>query len=341
LFLSVAVLSETTASIRVPLTLREPAHDSLIQSGIDLMHRGEYLAADSLLSALPDIPARGYFRGLVLAAKCGDIGDTSAVTAAATEWERLDRAGDDPSSPLSKDPQYGLYRGLSQLQLSYVANLRGGRIKSARLGRKAAKTLEPLAGYVEAAAALALFDYYKAQLLKGVAWLPFVSGDREGPLKRLEASILRSRYLKDLLETSLLWIYYDAGRYDAGLPAIRRFLARYPRNRPTRAMLADFQFRKGDLDSALAIHLALAAEYQDLQASAVPGTRIPIGYLCSVGNLAKIYAAKGQKDALARQLAVWNSTAHSGIIDWLPESLVREVGALKKENPSPKGPATR
>ena len=341
LFLALAVLSETDASTRFPpvLSLTEKTHDSLILNGLDSMQRGNYASAESVMASLPDIPARGYFRGLVLAAKSADLGDTAALSIAAGEWKRLDDAGE-----RSPDPQYVLYRGLSQLQLSYVASERGGRITAARLGRKAAKTLEPVAAYVEAEAALALFDYYKAQLLKGVSWLPFVTADREGPLKRLEAAIPRSHYLKDVLETSLLWIHYDAGRYDAGLPAIRAFLARYPGNRPARAMLADFLFRKGgkaDLDSALALHLRLAAEYQSIFASARPGSLLPVGYLCSVGNLAKIYAARKESDALRGQLSIWNSPAHRGIMDWLPESLVREVGALKKENQPPTGPAGR
>lgn len=352
LFLAFAMLSETGASIRVPVsllsnpkaTLMESGYDSLILASLDLMQSGNYASAESVTTGLPDIPARGYFRGLILAAKCADLGDTAALTAAAADWERLDAAGEGPPNPLSKYPQYILYRGLAQLQLSYVASQRGGRITAARLGRKAAKTLEPLVGYAEAEAALALFDYYKAQLLKGVAWLPFVTADRIGPLKRLEAAIPRSRYLKDILETSLLWIHYDASQYDAGLPAIRSFLTRYPNNRPARAMLADFLFRKGgeaDMDSALAIHLQLAAEYQSINASARPGTLLPIGYLCSVGNLAKIYASRKQWSDLQRKLAIWQSPEYKGIMDWMPKSLVQEVGALKKENPPPTGHAPR
>lgn len=306
------------------------------------MHHGDYASADSQLAPLPDIAARAYFRGLIQAARCNDLGDTAALSAAEAQWLRLDSAGEVKAHPLGKGiPQSTVYRGLAQLQLSYVASQRHGRIRAARLGRKAAKTLEYRPEFAESEAALALFDYYKAELLKGVAWLPFVTADRAGPLKRLEAAIPRSRYLKDILQTSLLWIHYDAGRYDAGLPAIREFLSRYPGNRPARAMKADFLFRKGALDSALSIHQSLAAEYKSLQAAAPPGTRIPIGYLCSIGNLAKIHAAQGRRAELDGDLAIWYSPAHSGIMDWLPESLVREVGALKKEKQPPKGAASR
>jgi hypothetical protein len=205
--------------------------------------------------------------------------------------------------------------------------------------------LAPLAQFAEAEAALALYDYYKAQLLKGVAWLPFVKADRQGTLNRLEAAIPRSPYLGEILETSLLWIYYDAGRYGDGLPAIRNFLARHPGNRPYRQMLADFLFRRGDtasadLDSALALHVRLAAEYQALKAVYPPPAYLPLGYLCSVGNLAKIYASRpsSQKrsDLLEQQFAIWYSPEYSGIMKWLPASLEREVSTLRKENPAPK-----
>lgn len=344
LFWSLAILSETPASdpvSTVTTALSEPKYDSLILRALDQMDRAAYASADSLLWKLPDIPARAYFRGLVLASRCDDLGDTAALTSATSEWERIEGAADIKDSPFVRDPQYGLYRGLSELQLSYVASVRGGRIASARLGRKAVKTLQPFARYAEAEAALALYDYYKAQLLQGVSWLPFVNPDRVGPLRRLEAAIPRSRYLKDILETSLLWIYYDAARYDAGLPAIREFLARYPGHRRSRQMLADFLFRRrnsqaADLDSALTIHANLALEYRAMAAVYPPPAYLPIGYLCSVGNLAKIYALlpppKTPPGALERQLTIWSSPRYSGMISWLPASLVREVESLKKEN---------
>jgi len=320
------------------IPLSEPGYDSLLMRALDTLYRGAYASADSLLRSLPDIPARGFFLGLALAARCNDLGDTAALSAAETEWERIERAGDEGGSPLAKTANYGIYRGLAELQLSYVASLHGGgRIQAARLGRRAAKHLQSYPGIAEAEAALALYDYYKAQLLKGIDWFPFVNADREGPLRRLEAAVPRSRYLHATLSASLLWIYYDSGRYDLGLPAIRGFLARYPGNRLWRQMLADFEFRGsrsggGNLDSALALHLALSAEYQALASVSPPPADLPLGYLCSVGNLAKIYAAQGKRELLQQQLGIWYSPRYAGVGDWLPASLVREVEVLRKQN---------
>lgn len=295
------------------------------------VYAAEYDSADAILSALPDGPARAYFGGLVGINRFNDLGDTAALTAAEIRWDRLDRAGDSASSPMRRDPNYPLYRGLAQLQSSYVANLRGGRIRSALLGRKAVKTLGPLHRFAEAKAALALYDYYKAEIMEGVDWIPFVSkADRERPLRILAEAIPRSRYLNVVLHTSLIWIYYDLGRYPQGVGPIDAFLAAHPRNRPYRAMLADFRYRQGDLDSAQRIHEALAAEYLGMGRNpSVPG-RLPLGYLSSVGNLAKISASRKRKDDLERHLAVWHSAEYGGIMKWLPASLRREVDSLKK-----------
>jgi hypothetical protein len=153
----------------------------------------------------------------------------------------------------------------------------------------------------------------------------------------LEAAVPRSRYLHATLSASLLWIYYDSGRYAEGMPAIRGFLARYPGNRTWRQMLADFHFRgarsgAGALDSALALHLALSAEYRALAAEYPPPAYLPLGYLCSVGNLAKIYAAQGKRDLFERELGIWYSPGYAGLRNWLPGSLVREMETLRKEN---------
>ncbi|MDQ3002147.1 MAG: hypothetical protein M3Y08_12920 [Fibrobacterota bacterium] len=311
-------------------TLFEPGHDGVILLALECLYRGDYASADSILSALPDCPARAYFRGLVGVNRFDDLGDTSALFAAEALWERVDRAADSSGSIFRSDANFPLYRGLSGLQLSYVASVTGGRIRAARLGRKAVGLLRPLAHLAEAEAALALYDYYKATMFKGVDWVPFVIADKQTPLKRLEAAIPRSRYLREILRTSLLWLYYDASRYEDGLKPIEAFLVRFPRNRSYRQMRADFRYRKRDLDSALAIHQKLASEYLDLGRIYPTPAYLPLGYLSSVGNLAKIYASKKQQDSLEWQLAIWHSPRYRGMMKWLPASLKREVEALKK-----------
>jgi hypothetical protein len=161
-----------------------------------------------------------------------------------------------------------------------------------------------------------------------VDWLPFVNADAQAPLRRLEAAVDRSRYLRETLQTSLLWLYYDAGRFDDGLRRIDAFLLRYPGNRPWRQVRADFLYRKGSLPEARAIHELLLEEYTAMMAAGPPPHHLPIGFLASVGNLAKIHGKSGSADLRRKYVAVWSSPAYAPYMAWMPESLRREVSAL-------------
>lgn len=289
------------------------------------MYRSDYGAADSALRALPSGSASlAYFRGLVLFNRFNDLGDTASLFRAAALWQEVvDRAPDSAANS-------ALYSGLSELQLSYVASLTGHPLRAAALGRKANARLRPLRGFAEADAALALYDYYKAALFKGVSWLPFVKADVDGPLHRLEKAVPKSRYLGKVLQTSLLWLYYDDGAYDKGLALMEPFLAQFPGNRLGRQIAADFHFRKKDFGSARDLQEKLKAEYESLGASHANAGELPIGYLSAVGNLVKVYAALGQADLREKYLAVWSSSEYRDVMPWLPGSLRREVKALEK-----------
>jgi len=223
-----------------------------------------------------------------------------------------------------------LYAGLGQLQLSYVASLTGHSLRAANAARKSASLLGPLRGAAEADAALSLYDYYKASLLKGFDWLPFLRADMDGPVRRLENALSRSRYLREVLQTSLLWLYYDEGRFGEGLALIRGFLSRYPGNRLYRQILGDYHFRSGSLDSARAVQESLLAEYSAMGAKRAPPGCLPLGYLSAVGNLVKIHSALGQEHLRRKYLVIWSESGFREVMPWLPASLRREVKALEK-----------
>jgi hypothetical protein len=315
------------------ICLYEPRYDSTLLSALDRMYRADYAGSDSLLRAkLPaGAAAQAYFRGLVLVNRFNDLGDSAALSQAARLWQ-------DVAARDAKDSLAALYAGLSDLQLSYVASLRGHAVRAATLASRANGKLKALAGFAEADAALALYDYYKAVLLKGVAWIPFVKADVDGPLRRLEAAVPKSRYLREVLQTSLLWLYYDDGRYDEGLARIDAFLARYPANRLGRQMQADFHFRKKDFARTGEIQESLKAEYARLESALPPGApgsasrspTLPLGYLSAVGNLAKVYDALNQPDLKQKNLSEWSTPEYRKVLPWLPASLRREVKAIAK-----------
>ena len=324
----------------------EPAGDSAVLLALGLMYRMEYDRADSsFMSALPaGSPGRTYFRGLNQFNRFNDRGDASSLSRAESLWSEVGAMEFRNSSSRSRigsadfdSVNIALYRGLSTLQISYVANLTGHDLRAAHLGRKAAGQLRSLSDKAEAAAALALYDYYKAALLKGVDWIPFVKADAAGPLKRLEESLPKSRYLKEVLQTSLLWLYYDAGRYEEGLKMVDAFLVRFPTNRMYRQIQADFLYRRGvrkgntaDLLAARDLHEVLKQEYTAVMTACPLPSCIPIGYLSSVGNLAKIYGKLGSSDLRQKQVDIWSSSQFKGYLIWLPGSLRREVDSQRK-----------
>lgn len=327
---SIASPAVSAHEVPAPSCLFERGRDSAILAGLERMYRMEYEEADSLFAAkmAPGSAGRAFFLGLVAFNRFNDRGDAAALSRAESLWTAVDTLpapGADGSAAISNR---ALYRGLSTLQLSYVAGLRDQSLRAARLGRKAAAQLRPVADQAEAAAALALYDYYKADLLKGMDWVPFVKGDMAGPLRRLETNLPRSRYLGDVLQASLLWLYYDAGRYDEGLRRIDAFLSRYPDNRAYRQIRADFLFRRGrddDLGAARAIHESLMAEYAALRLTCPEPTCLPIGYLSSVGNLVKIHARAGREELRRNYADIWFAEGFRPYHRWLPVSLKREV----------------
>jgi tetratricopeptide (TPR) repeat protein len=324
--LTLPVLLRAADAPRVCLT--EPRYDSAIVSALDRMYQSEYRPADSLLrGALPPRSAAlAYFRGLILFNRFNDLGDTAALSQSAALWEDIvKREGAD-----SGDANLPLYVGLSELQLSYAASLSGHPLRAANLGRKANNKLKPLRGFAEADAALALYDYYKAALMKGVSWLPFVEADVAGPLHRLELAVPQSRYMCKVLQTSLLWLYYDGGRYDEGIALLDAFLARYPGNRLCRQIKADFLFRKKEFAAAGDIQEKLKEEYERLGAGGTAPGCLPIGYLSAIGNLVKVNAALDRPELRKKYLSVWSSSEYRDVMPWLPASLRREVKALAK-----------
>lgn len=313
----------------MPACLFEARYDGAIVQALDRMCRLDHAGADSLLRAsLPSAaPALAYFRGLVLFNRFNDLGDTAALSQAAALWQSVVT----PAAPFPAADTQNLsaYAGLSELQLSYVASITGHSVRAALCGRKAESLLKPLRGLAEADAALALFEYYQAALLKGVDWLPFVHPDLDGPRDRLAAAVPRSRYLRGVLQTSLLWLYYDDGRFDQGLALIRTFLARYPENRLYQEMEADFRFRRKEFASARDLHESLKEEYVRVKNASACAACLPTGYLSAVGNLAKDYAALHQGDLREKHLRIWSSPEFTEVLPWLPASLRREVKALQ------------
>ncbi len=302
--------------------LREARYDAIILEALDHVSRMEYAAAESSLVRIPnDDAARPYFTGLVLMNRFQDLGDTAALRRAESIWGNLSAQ----SAHYSEDSaQARVYRGLATLQESYIAAIRGSQMRSGSLALTARGQLSPLSGIAEADAALALFDYYRQQVLKTI---PFVHPDTRIPLQRLEAAADSSRYLRDMFRISAFWMLVDRKELDPALEISDEFLRRYPHNRMARQMRGSALFHQGRFSEARIVYEDLLSEYARLR-DALPPNCLPVGYYCAVGNLARIYSGLGMKPEASARLAEWRKALDSGLSTWLPASLKKDLARL-------------
>ena len=309
-------------------SLGNPRFDSVVTAAMNQCFQMEYAKAESLLARIPDDnPMRPYFTGLICLNRFQDLGDTASLRRGEQLWEELSPR--DPSSKCFKEDSLQLhaYQGLAEMQLSYLAALRGSRMRSASLALSAHGKLRSVSGVAEADAGLALFEYYRERVLQKIDFLPFVNPDPDAALHRLETAAKASLHLHDILRVSVFWIRLDRGEMDSALKISDEFLGRYPRNRLARQMRGSALFHAGRFSEARNIYEQVSGEYAVVRDS-LP-FNIPLGYFKAVGNLARIYAQLGMQAEAAARLSEWKKALDSGISPWLPASLKRDLKRLE------------
>ena len=324
----ISVLSLAICGLTAASSLHDGPHDSTLLAIMDGIYRMDYARVEKTArTALAgSANAALYFSGLAAINAFSDVGDTSALRRAEDGWSRI--LATEPSGNNS-DSTSPLYRGLSGLQLSYVASLRGQSLRTGRLAWSARSELRQAPTFAEAEAALSLFDYYRQKLLEKISFLPFVNPNPGRSLRNLRTAAENSRYLRDVLRASAFWIHFDRGEMDSALTITDGFLLRYPENRLARQMRGDALFRMGRLSEARSAYETLLREYASLQDSC--RSCLPIGFACATGNLARIYAGLGLKPLADEYLRKWKSLEAGKVGPWLPGSLKRDLSKLSKK----------
>lgn len=312
-----AALTESVAAIPAP------AEAAVVRTALDQLYRMDYAAAEETLNrGLPaESPARPYFAGVACMNRFLDWGDTIALRRAESHWENLSPRGDPPKAFRKTDAaELRLYRGLAGVQLSFAASLRGQRFRTATLALAARNQLDGLKA-AEARATVMLYEYYRGRILEK---LPFV-GEADFDVAAYTDAIQASPALREMLLASLFWIHVDHRRFGPAQSITAEFLARYPENRLMRQMRADAFFQAGKLAEARDAYERLRGEYAALPPA--PGN-LPLGYFRSVGNLARIQAARGDRRETEARVAEWNRAERLGLMPWLPAVLKRDVARL-------------
>ena len=237
---------------------------------------------------------------IVRVSRYDDLGDTAALVTAGTNLEKC--------------ASTGLWQALRKFELGYVQTETGHSVKGAMTTRSAAKLFEE-SPEQEARAFYAIYAYY---IDKSFSWVPFKSDRRSEYLAVLDSASKDSKRFWPLFLTSLVWMHYDKGDFNAGLKLSLRGLGKAPNHPVLLQVKADMLYRLKRYKEAVAIYEKSAADY-------LVRTGKSIRYWCAVMNLVRIYADMGDKEKSARWQKALEDQEFKKLRHWMPGSLVDDL----------------
>lgn len=237
---------------------------------------------------------------IVRVSRYDDLGDTAALLSAGANLEKC--------------ASTGLWEALRKFELGYVQSESGHSVKGAMTTRSAAKLFEN-SPEQEARAFYAIYAYY---IDKSFSWVPFKSDRRAEYLAVLDSASANSRRFWPLFLTSLVWMHYDKGDFNAGLKLALRGLAKVPNHPVLLQVKADMLYRLRRYKEAAAIYEKSAADY-------LARTGKSIRYWCAVMNLVRIYADMGDKSKMQAWRERLSDDTFKKMKNWMPGSLVDDL----------------
>ena len=237
---------------------------------------------------------------IVRVSRYDDLGDTAALQTAGTNLEKC--------------ASTGLWEALRKFELGYVQSESGHSVKGAMTTRSAAKLFEE-SPEQEARAFYAIYAYY---IDKSFSWVPFKSDRRNEYLAVLDSAATHSKRFWPLFLTSLVWMHYDAGDFNAGLKLSMRGLSKAPNHPVLLQVKADMLYRLKRYKEAAAIYEKSAADY-------MARTGKSIRYWCAVMNLVRIYADMGDSAKAGTWKKLLDDPVFKKMKGWMPGSLMDDL----------------
>ena len=237
---------------------------------------------------------------IVRVSRYDDLGDTASLQKAGVNLEKC--------------MSTGLWEALRKFELGYVQSESGHSVKGAMTTRSAAKLFEE-SPEQEARAFYAIYAYY---IDKSFSWVPFKSDRRAEYLAVLDSSATSSKRFWPLYLTSLVWMHYDKGDFNAGLKLAQRGLSKVPNHPVLLQVKADMLYRLKRYNEAAAIYEQSAADYSKR-------TGKSIRYWCAVLNLVRIYADMGDKAKMQAWRDKLNDDTFKKMKSWMPGSLMEDL----------------
>lgn len=237
---------------------------------------------------------------IVRVSRYDDLGDTAALIAAGTNLEKC--------------VSTGLWEALRKFELGYVQSESGHSVKGAMTTRSAAKLFEE-SPEQEARAFYAIYAYY---IDKSFSWVPFKSDRRSEYLAVLDSAATGSRRFWPLFLTSLVWMHYDKGDFNAGLKLSMRGLSKAPNHPVLLQVKADMLYKLKRYKEAAVIYEKSAADY-------LVRTGKSIRYWCAAMNLVRIYADMGDKVKAEQWQKLLSDPVFKQMRQWMPGSLIDDL----------------
>jgi tetratricopeptide (TPR) repeat protein len=303
--------------------LSDPRYDREMARGIDLILRQEYDSASGLFASMvqkdKDYPAGYFMRMTLIAARFYDKNDTSSMN---DFYQSIDRI-----LTLSKDrqePIYDFYQGTALAFLSVFQAKDGRWMAGAIHGKMAADIFKRMIknGVVsgDVLGMLGSYHYWVSAVMKNFIWLPFIQDRREQGISEMTLALKTSKYLRFGLLNSLLWVYYDNGRFREALALCEQALKNYPDHRIFSLIRMHILYKLKDYEAALTGAQVLLKAYDKYE-------EVPVNYNSIKIKMALIYYSMGKKkaaDAIAEEMT------RNSYEDYLNQRLKKDFEILAK-----------
>jgi len=279
----------------------DPRFDREIRTAIEFTLRQEYDSALSMAAQLEkkerSSPAGFFLTVSILSARYYDLNDTSSLKRLYKAGEQVLKLTSSKSTVLQR-----YYRAATLSFLSVILAKEGNLFKGALFGRRGALLFENLLNdkivSSDALGILGCYHYWASVVLKGLAWIPFIDDRRTQGIAELENGYQNARYMKFALAHSLLWIYYDNGRFREALALCNRVLKQYPDHPLFQTTRMHILYKLGRFEEAQELGLALKERYKGRE-------EVPVNLTVIQCKLALVYFSMGDRKkgvALARAL---------------------------------------
>lgn len=303
--------------------ITDPRFDGELLKGMDWILKCRYDSAEALAGRLavqaPKEVAGPFLLATLLAARYYDLTDTSNLGRFRTAADKVLELTEG-----RKDPLRVFYRGATLGYLGVITAKEGRWVAGALYGKKSSDLFKKLTkeGHMssDVLGTLGSYHYWTSAFIKRFSWLPFIRDRREQGTAEILKSWNRARYLRFALMNSLVWIYYDQGRFTEALSVCDEVLRQYPGHRIFRQARLHVLFKLHRNEEARAVALDLLKEYNHREEAPVNAWAVRM----KLGVILYGMGRKADADAIAAQ-------AEQAVKDdYLGMRLERDIAYLRK-----------